>query len=128
MKRIRAARIATAGAVALAALGAFGVSSASAQTVRPAYVACGSTNGMRGVCAYTSSPATIWRSNNTAWGTVNKGVELMIECWYPGGSDGYWDHVVMIGSDYVQGHVDDAYVSLGGLTPNKLNPPLPHCG
>ncbi|HEY6500627.1 MAG TPA: hypothetical protein VIZ20_14440 [Streptosporangiaceae bacterium] len=120
------------GALALAAVGTIGASSASAHTVW-GYCTHG---GHSGICTIMGASEALWSSTNALIRTIPTNDEVEVECWYTGGgpgtpADGIWDHIVWTahgGSSgtLVQGHMDDNQVDLGGDTPAQLG--LPHCG
>lgn len=127
--KTKTARLAVTSILALGAAGAVpavGTGPASAAAVHPNYYRCSGASGS-GICTNITRNTTLWRPNNTAYGTLYSGEEVEVTCWYPrNGGDGYWDHVVWEADfGYVGGHVADNAVNFNGHTPNQVG--LPRC-
>lgn len=110
--------------------GLAGTATASASTaapsvsVRPNYSTC-SHGGHPGVCTDILWATPLWyRSGGSI--ELQRGDQVEVECWYYGGTDGYFDHLVWTSrTGDVQGHVDDAPVDLNGKAPTAV---VPECG
>lgn len=117
--------LAAACAVAVPATAAHASVREASSAAQPNYFAC-SEGGYKGVCAALSHATLLtYRSGGST--TLPAGAEVNVQCWYLGGSDGYYDHVVWTSpTGKVQGHVQDEWVNFGGKKPPQVG--LPECG